>query len=46
MTLTTKVTKGARMNIEIEEVAGHNGSLIKSLIASAIGCSRPEGPTT
>ena len=46
VTLTTKVTKGARMNIEIEEVAGHNGSLIKSLIASAIGCSRPEGPTT
>ena len=34
------------MNIEIEEVAGHNGSLIKSLIASAIGWSRPEGPTT
>lgn len=32
---------GARMNIEIEEVAGRNGSLIKSLIASAIGWSRP-----
>lgn len=32
---------GAKMNIEIEDVAGRNGSLIKSLIASAIGWSRP-----
>lgn len=32
---------GARMNIEIEDVAGRSGSLIKSLMASAIGWSRP-----
>lgn len=37
---------GARINIEIEEVAGRNGSLMKSLIASAMGWSRPYGPTT
>lgn len=28
---------GARMNIEIEDVAGCRGSLLKSLIASAMG---------
>ena len=28
---------GARMNIEIEDVAGRRGSLMKSLIASAMG---------
>ncbi len=28
---------GARINIEIEDVAGRKGSLMKSLIASAIG---------
>lgn len=32
---------GARINIEIEDVAGRNGSLIKSLMASAIGWSKP-----
>ena len=32
---------GAKINIEIEDVAGRNGSLIKSLMASAIGWSRP-----
>lgn len=32
---------GAKMNIEIEDVAGRSGSLIKSLMASAIGWSRP-----
>lgn len=32
---------GAKMNIETEDVAGRNGSLIKSLIASAIGWSKP-----
>ena len=37
---------GARINIEVENVAGHSGSLIKSLIASAIGWSRRYGPTT
>ena len=37
---------GARINMEIEEVAGRNGSLMKSLIASAMGWSRPYGPTT
>ena len=28
---------GARINIDIEDVAGRKGSLMKSLIASAIG---------
>ena len=28
---------GAKINIEIEDVAGRRGSLMKSLIASAIG---------
>ena len=37
---------GARINIETEDVAGHSGSLMKSLIASAMGWSRPYGPTT
>lgn len=37
---------GARINIEIEDVAGRRGSLMKSLIASAIGWSKPYGPTT
>ena len=37
---------GARINIEAEDVAGRSGSLMKSLIASAIGWSRPYGPTT
>lgn len=37
---------GAKINIEIDDVAGRSGSLIKSLIASAIGWSRPYGPTT
>ena len=37
---------GARMNIEIEDMAGRNGSLIKSLITSAMGWSRLYGPTT
>ena len=32
---------GAGINIEVENVAGHSGSLIKSLIASAMGWSRP-----
>lgn len=32
---------GARMNMVIEEVAGRSGSLVNSLMASAIGCSRP-----
>ena len=37
---------GARMNIETEDVAGHSGSLMKSLIASAMAWSRPYGPAT
>ena len=37
---------GARLNIEIEDVAGRRGSLMKSLIASAMGWSKPYGPTT
>lgn len=28
---------GARINIEVEDVAGRSGSLVKSLIASAMG---------
>ena len=28
---------GARINTEIEDVAGHSGSLLKSLITSAMG---------
>lgn len=35
---------GAIINTEIEEVAGLSGSLVNSLIASAMGCSRPYGP--
>ena len=37
---------GARINIETEDVAGHSGSLMKSLIASAMGWSRSYEPTT
>lgn len=37
---------GARINIETEDVAGHSGSLMKSLIASAMDWSRPYEPTT
>ena len=37
---------GARINIEAEDVAGRSGSLMKSLIASAMGWTRPYGPTT
>lgn len=37
---------GARINIDTEDVAGRSGSLMKSLIASAMGWSRPYGPTT
>ena len=36
---------GARINIETEAVAGRNGSLMKSLIASAMGWSRLYRPT-
>lgn len=36
-----KARTGAMMNIVTEEVAGRSGSLVNSLIASAIGCSRP-----
>ena len=32
-----KAMIGARINIETEDVAGHSGSLMKSLIASAMG---------
>ena len=35
-----------KINIEAEDVAGRSGSLMKSLIASAMGWSRPYGPTT
>lgn len=41
-----KAMIGARINIEAEDVAGRSGSLMKSLIASAMGWSRPYGPTT
>lgn len=36
---------GAMMNIVIEDVRGRRGSLVNSFTASAIGCSRPQGPT-
>lgn len=36
---------GAMMNIEVDDVMGRRGSLVNNLIASAIGCSRPQGPT-
>ena len=41
-----KARMGARINIETEDVVGRSGSLIKSLIASAVGWSRPYGPAT
>ena len=37
---------GAIMNINMEDVRGRRGSLVKSLTASAIGWSKPYGPTT
>ena len=39
-------TTDDKINIEAEDVAGRSGSLMKSLIASAMGWSRPYGPTT
>jgi len=36
---------GAIMNIVIEDVRGRRGSLVNSFTASAIGWSRPHGPT-
>lgn len=36
---------GAMMNINIEDVRGRRGSLVKSFTASAMGWSRPYGPT-
>lgn len=36
---------GAIINMVVEDVAGRNGSLVNSLIASAKGCSKPYGPT-
>ena len=35
----------AKINIEIADVVGRRGSLMKSLIASAMGWSRLYGPT-
>lgn len=32
---------GAIMNIVVDDVSGRKGSLVKSFIASAIGCRRP-----
>lgn len=40
-----KASVGARMNIGFDDVSGRRGSLMNSLIASAIGWSRPYGPT-
>ena len=40
-----KAKMGAMINMEVEDVAGCRGSLVNSLIASAIGWSRPCGPT-
>lgn len=36
---------GAMMNINMEDVRGRRGSLVKSFTASAMGWSRPYGPT-
>lgn len=36
---------GAMMNIVVEDVRGCRGSLVNSLIASAIGWRSPWGPT-
>lgn len=36
---------GAKVNMSFDDVAGRSGSLMNSLMASAIGCSRPYGPT-
>lgn len=35
---------GAIMNSDTEDVVGYSGSLIKSLIASAMGWRSPYGP--
>ena len=32
---------GAMINIDVDDVSGRSGSLINSLRASAMGCSRP-----
>lgn len=37
---------GAIINMNMEDVRGRRGSLVKSFTASAIGWSRPYGPTT
>lgn len=37
---------GAIMNMNVEDVRGRRGSLVKSFTASAMGWSRPYGPTT
>lgn len=37
---------GATINMEGEDVSGRSGSLMNSFIASAMGWSRPQGPTT
>ena len=36
---------GAIINIAIEDVRGRRGSLVNSFTASAIGWSKPQGPT-
>lgn len=36
---------GAMMNIDVEEVDGRKGSLVKSFMASAMGWRSPYGPT-
>lgn len=37
---------GATINMEGDDVSGRSGSLINSFMASAMGWSRPQGPTT
>lgn len=41
-----KARIGEMMNIGMDDVAGHRGSLVNSFNASAIGWSKPYGPTT
>lgn len=40
-----RASMGVMINRRGEEVEGRIGSLMKSLIPSATGCSNPKGPT-
>lgn len=38
---SVKARMGAMINIVMEDVSGRSGSLVKSFMASAMGCRRP-----